>query len=324
MSEGERPNQPQRYCSNCGAEIRSDTRFCVSCGKQIAGNEERIEANTRPTISAPNPRGSDLSGQDNVRLVLFGVGALLFLVVAYLLLSYSVPLGFLLIVLMALVVLIIRKHRGSQTVPERRLFEAVGWYGQSARRAYEEGRHRELAQSAYQQSRRAYEGANTRYQEWSEKQAAERERQARERERLAQMERERRARPYNDHYTIGEYEDIQRNWGAVRNDQGGKNPRRAPSPRPDRPRGTGPAGWELGEIERELDRLYDKKRRNKVWLGVYGLIVVVPMLVLGPYAFLAIIIGLLFLPLFWFEESSSSERIAYLERRKAYLEGMSR
>lgn len=40
--------------------------------------------------------------------------------------------------------------------------------------------------------------------------AAELERQARERERLAQMERERRARPYNDHLTIGEYEDIQR------------------------------------------------------------------------------------------------------------------
>lgn len=39
---------------------------------------------------------------------------------------------------------------------------------------------------------------------------AELERQARERARLEQMERERRARPYNDHLTIGEYEDIQR------------------------------------------------------------------------------------------------------------------
>jgi hypothetical protein len=44
-----------------------------------------------------------------------------------------------------------------------------------------------------------------------EKQAQERERLARERERLAQLERQRRARPYNDHLTIGEYEDIQRN-----------------------------------------------------------------------------------------------------------------
>ncbi len=40
--------------------------------------------------------------------------------------------------------------------------------------------------------------------------AAELERQARERARLEQMERERRARPYNDHLTIGAYEDIQR------------------------------------------------------------------------------------------------------------------
>ena len=43
-----------------------------------------------------------------------------------------------------------------------------------------------------------------------EKQAQEQERWARERERLAQLERQRRARPYNDHLTIGEYEDIQR------------------------------------------------------------------------------------------------------------------
>lgn len=176
MSEEERPNQPQRHCSNCGAEVRSDTRFCVSCGKQIGENEGRTEANTRPTIRTTNPRSSDLSGQDNVRLVLVGVGALLFLVVSYLLLSYSVFLGSLLTVLAIVVALVIRRNRGSQTELERRLFEAVGWYGQSAQRAYEEGRHRELAQSAYQQSRKAYEGANTRYQRLRENQAAERER----------------------------------------------------------------------------------------------------------------------------------------------------
>lgn len=101
---------------------------------------------------------------------------MLFLVVAYLLLSYSVFLGSLLTVLVIVVALVIRRNRGSQTVPEQRLFEAVGWYGQSARRAYQEGRHRELAQSAYQQSRRAYDEANTRYQTLRENQAAERER----------------------------------------------------------------------------------------------------------------------------------------------------
>lgn len=36
MSEGERPNQPQRYCTNCGAEIRSETSFCVSCGVALS------------------------------------------------------------------------------------------------------------------------------------------------------------------------------------------------------------------------------------------------------------------------------------------------
>ncbi len=36
MSEGKRPNQPQRYCTNCGAEIRSETSFCVSCGVALS------------------------------------------------------------------------------------------------------------------------------------------------------------------------------------------------------------------------------------------------------------------------------------------------
>ncbi len=41
MSEG----SGQRYCGNCGAEIRSGTSFCVSCGQQVEG-KERSEANT--------------------------------------------------------------------------------------------------------------------------------------------------------------------------------------------------------------------------------------------------------------------------------------
>ncbi len=40
--------------------------------------------------------------------------------------------------------------------------------------------------------------------------AAEQERQAQERARLERIERERRSRRYNDHLTVGEYEDIQR------------------------------------------------------------------------------------------------------------------
>ncbi len=109
-------------------------------------------------------------------------------------------------------------------------------------------------------------------------------------------------------------------WVLVRNDRRGKDLGSRPGSRLDRARIKGPTGWELGEIGLKLDELYARKRRNKAWLGVYGLIVVVPMFALGPYAFLMIIGGVLFLPLLWWEESSLSERIAYLERRKAYLE----
>ncbi len=35
MSEGS--GQPQRYCRNCGAEVRSGTSFCVSCGTPVDG-----------------------------------------------------------------------------------------------------------------------------------------------------------------------------------------------------------------------------------------------------------------------------------------------
>ncbi len=176
MSEGERPNQPQRHCTNCGAEIRQDTLFCVSCGKQIEQTDVHAESSAPPEVGVSGTRQTNLPSQQEIRLVSLIVGTLLFLIVTYLLLSYSTLLGSLLIVLLALAVLIIRKNRGSQSVPEQRLFEAVGWYGQSARSAYEQGRHRELAQNAYQQSRRAYEEANTRYQRWNEQQAAERER----------------------------------------------------------------------------------------------------------------------------------------------------
>lgn len=174
MSEGS--GQPKRFCPNCGTQVRSNTVFCVSCGNRIEGSDGRTEQSARPSIGAPHAGRNSLLGRNEVRFVSLAVGMLLFLVVSYLLLSYSVFLGFLLIVSVVLAVLVIRKNQDSQTVLEQRLFEAVGWYGQSARKAYEEGRHRELAQSAYQQSRRAYEGANARYREWNEKQAAERER----------------------------------------------------------------------------------------------------------------------------------------------------
>ncbi len=172
MSEG----SGQRFCGNCGAEIRSGTSFCVSCGQQVEGSEERTEANASFGTMGSGPTGGSSLNQQNIRLGLLGVGALLLAALAYLILSYSVTLGLLLTVLMALAVLVIRKNRGLQTRREQQLFNTTNQYKESARRAYEEGKHREIAQNAYQQSRRVYEEANTRYQSRSEQKAAERER----------------------------------------------------------------------------------------------------------------------------------------------------
>ncbi len=70
MSEGERPNQPQRYCTNCGAEIRSDTRFCVSCGASLLpGQPDSSNANSGPRASG----ASGFSGKA-ARDLLFGLG----------------------------------------------------------------------------------------------------------------------------------------------------------------------------------------------------------------------------------------------------------
>ncbi len=40
MSQQEEAGQSQRYCRNCGAEVRSGNAFCVSCGASIAAEGE--------------------------------------------------------------------------------------------------------------------------------------------------------------------------------------------------------------------------------------------------------------------------------------------
>ncbi len=49
MSEGS--GQPQRFCTNCGAEIRAGNSFCVSCGRPVNGGP----ASPGPDYSAPPP-----------------------------------------------------------------------------------------------------------------------------------------------------------------------------------------------------------------------------------------------------------------------------
>ncbi len=69
MSEGS-----QRYCGNCGTEIRSGISFCVSCGQQVEGKESRTEANGSFANMGSGSRGGSFLDQRNVRLLLLGRG----------------------------------------------------------------------------------------------------------------------------------------------------------------------------------------------------------------------------------------------------------
>lgn len=44
MSENRDSSQPQRYCHNCGAEIKSGNSFCVSCGVRLDSQTRDTEA----------------------------------------------------------------------------------------------------------------------------------------------------------------------------------------------------------------------------------------------------------------------------------------
>jgi hypothetical protein len=171
VSEGSRQGQQQRYCTNCGAEIRPGNSFCVSCGQRLpAGDHDHVGENTSPIIVESTSGGGDLLKSNEVRLVLYGVGALLLLIVTYLLLRYSVALGVLWVGLLVFAGAMIRRAKGSQTSLEQQAFQEADRYRESARRAYEE--------------------SQVRYRQWSENQAAERQRN----EVLRAIQREREAR----------------------------------------------------------------------------------------------------------------------------------
>jgi hypothetical protein len=54
VSEG--PSQQQRYCTNCGAEIRPGISFCVSCGQRLpAGEEDRASEKEDRATENTNP-----------------------------------------------------------------------------------------------------------------------------------------------------------------------------------------------------------------------------------------------------------------------------
>ncbi len=114
-------------------------------------------------------------------------------------------------------------------------------------------------------------------------------------------------------------------WALLRNHRKGRNLGSRPGPRPDRPRPKGPTGWELGEIERELERLHARKRRDRVWYALTGLMFLVFFGVMtsmvGEYAIVFVLPALFFVVFIVFVSGDpAGDRIAYLERRKAYLE----
>ena len=118
-------------------------------------------------------------------------------------------------------------------------------------------------------------------------------------------------------------------WALLRNHRKGRNLGSRPGPRLDQVRPKGPTGWELGEIERELERLHARKRRDRVWYALTGLIFLVFFGVMtsmvGEYAIVFVLPALLFVVFIVFASGDpAGERIAYLERRKAYLEQASR
>lgn len=137
MSEGDRSNQPQRFCTNCGTALRAGTRFCVSCGGEVEENGPQPEAATHARTAEPEPEPGTAENPVNPWLAIYAIVALSLLVVAYLLLRFSVPVGLLLIGLCASLVLVARKYRGTQTALERQGFETAGRYKKSAQRNYE-------------------------------------------------------------------------------------------------------------------------------------------------------------------------------------------
>lgn len=165
MSAGGEAGRPERYCANCGAQVRPGIAFCVSCGERIdIAHEERATASASPWVTASDSKGGGLLSQREIWLAMYAAGVLVFLVVIYLVLRYSVALGVLLVVLSVFAVAVVRRARGSQMRPEQQAFEKAVRY------------NREFIQNAYRQSRRAYQEVSTRHRRWSEHQAAERER----------------------------------------------------------------------------------------------------------------------------------------------------
>ncbi len=85
MSEREESGRPQRYCTDCGAQIRPGNAFCVACGARL-GEGHNISTGTSLTTTAGSAsRDKGLPGRKGIRFALYVVGAFFFVVACWLL-----------------------------------------------------------------------------------------------------------------------------------------------------------------------------------------------------------------------------------------------
>ncbi len=62
MSENRGSGQPQRYCRNCGAELRAGTAFCTSCGEPLGSADQNTGNSGRTYSRTGRSLGSSLPG----------------------------------------------------------------------------------------------------------------------------------------------------------------------------------------------------------------------------------------------------------------------
>lgn len=169
-------DQPRRYCTQCGAQVRLGNAFCVSCGKRIE-LEADVDNNvgTVTNVERLSTRRSDHQGQNPTQILVYTFGGILLLLIAYAMLSYSLLIGTLFVVSVGFVIMKVRQTKGSHTRLEENILGTVDKYKESARQAYEQDKHKELAKDAHQKSKEMYEGVNTRYQEWRSEQSFKRD-----------------------------------------------------------------------------------------------------------------------------------------------------
>lgn len=149
-------DQPQKFCTQCGAQVSSGSAFCSSWGKNL----------TSPPVNRNTPR--PILEEEDLRRIAISVGIVVLLLLLFGLFSYSLALGTFVIAAGVAALLAWRRTRGLQSRPEQQLYEFTQKHWASTREAYREGKHRETAAKAQGFGRNLYEGSRARYEAWNE------------------------------------------------------------------------------------------------------------------------------------------------------------